>query len=44
MEAYSICNGLDGFCAAREHFNFLIDCLSSEEMASAEHGDVERVI
>ena len=44
MEAYNINDGLDEFSAARDHFKFLIDSLSSEEMASAEHGDVERVI
>ncbi len=44
MEAYNISDSLSEFSAAREHFNILIDCLSSKEMASAEHGDVERVI
>jgi hypothetical protein len=44
MEAYNIHKVLDEFSAAREHFNLLIDCLSSEETASAAHGDVEQLI
>ena len=44
MEAYNINEVLDEFSAARSHFNLLIDCLSSDETASAAHGDVEQII
>ena len=44
MEAYNIYDELNAFSAARDQFNLLIDCLSSAEMATAEHGNVEQVI
>ncbi|MBN2525128.1 MAG: hypothetical protein JXR76_01960 [Deltaproteobacteria bacterium] len=44
MEAYNIYESLDEFSAARAHFKLLIDCLSSEETATATHGDVENLI
>jgi hypothetical protein len=44
VEAYDICEGLDEFSVVREHFDQVIRYLQSDEMASAEHGDVEQYI
>ena len=47
MEAYDISEGLEGldeFSVARTHFNQLVHCLYSDEMAVAEHGAVEQLI
>lgn len=44
MEAYNIHSDLEEFSAAREHFEFLVEILASDEMHSAEHFDVENVI
>ena len=44
MEVYNICDSLDEFSVARESFDILVECLSSQKMASAEHGEVEEVI
>lgn len=44
MEAYSICEVWDEFSVAKREMDRLIGVLRSDDMAHAQHGDVERLI
>lgn len=44
MEAYDISESPDEFSAAQEQFEAIIGALKSDEMMSAEHGDVEQLL